>query len=88
MYKDLMVDIGFVNIVETKFKWPVNSWPREKKFKLLGAWSYENMNGGIEGFTMAPFTRGLGWKKEEVERFLIEVSPDMKSKAIHAYFPV
>lgn len=49
MYKDLMADVGFVNIVETKFKWPVNPWPREKKFKLLGAWSYENIRGGIEG---------------------------------------
>lgn len=37
---------------------------------------------------MAPFTRGLDWKKEEVETFLIGAREDLKNRAIHAYFPV
>ena len=87
-YKDLMADIGFVNISENKVKWPVSTWPKEKKFKVLGAWSYENISGGIEGFSMAPFTRGLGWQKEDVDMFLVEVRSDMRNRSIHAYFPV
>jgi hypothetical protein len=87
-YKDLMTDIGYINISENQAKWPVNTWPREKKFKVLGAWSYQNISGGIEGFSMAPFTRALGWTKEEVDMFLVEVRQDMKNRSIHSYFPV
>ena len=87
-YKDLMTDIGYINLSENKVKWPVSTWPKEKKFKILGAWSYQNISGGIEGFSMAPFTRALGWTKEEVDMFLVEVRQDMKNKSIHSYFPV
>ncbi|KAH7184400.1 S-adenosyl-L-methionine-dependent methyltransferase [Fusarium oxysporum] len=31
-------------IVETRFKWPSNCWPKDKKYKELGAWNNENTN--------------------------------------------
>lgn len=34
---------------------------------------------------MALFTRVLGWKKPEVEVFLVDVRRDMKNTKIHAY---
>ncbi|WAO97272.1 Hypothetical protein NCS54_01499200 [Fusarium falciforme] len=36
--KDILRDTGFVDIVETTFKWPSGPWPREKKYKELGQW--------------------------------------------------
>jgi hypothetical protein len=41
---------------------------------------------GIEGFSMAPFTRILGWSKEEVEKFLVAVKEEIKQNSIHAYW--
>lgn len=83
----IMRDVGFVDVYIKKFKWPSNTWPKDDHYKLLGAWSYENIISGIEAWAMAPFTRGLGWKKEEVEMFLIEVRKDLKDRSIHAYYP-
>jgi hypothetical protein len=55
---------------------------------ILGLWNLENTNIGLEGFSMAPFTRALGWTKQEVEVFSVGVRNEMKDKRIHAYWPM
>lgn len=35
-YKDQLADVGFVDIVEVKEKWPISVWPRSKKYQRLG----------------------------------------------------
>lgn len=47
-----------------------------------------NMLQGLQGFSLALFTRGLGWRAEEVETFLVDVRREMKDPGIHAYWPV
>ena len=42
-YKSQLADAGFKNIVETKYKWPTNSWPKDPKAKELGKSSYSNL---------------------------------------------
>ena len=41
---------------------------------------------GIEGFSMAPFTRILGWSKDEVKEFLAAVKEEIKQNSVHAYW--
>jgi len=35
-YKEQLAEIGFVDVVEVKSKWPTNGWPKDKKFKQIG----------------------------------------------------
>jgi len=35
-YKEQLEAAGFVDVVETRYKWPQNGWPKDKKFKELG----------------------------------------------------
>lgn len=84
----MMEEIGFVDIVSTKYKWPTNPWPRDEKHKLIGEWSFANNIEGIEAWYMAPLTRVLGWKKEEVQVFLIDIRKELKDRNIHAYMPL
>jgi hypothetical protein len=35
-YKQQLLDAGFVDVVETIYKWPTNPWPRDPKFKEMG----------------------------------------------------
>jgi hypothetical protein len=42
--------------------------------------------GALEGLTMAPFTRVLGWEKEQVIVFLVSVREEMRDPSIHAYW--
>ncbi|KAH7327507.1 S-adenosyl-L-methionine-dependent methyltransferase [Rhexocercosporidium sp. MPI-PUGE-AT-0058] len=59
-----------------------------KKEKTLGLWNMVNTLDGLDGFTMAMFTRVLGWSPEEVTVFLVGVRADCKNKALHNYWPV
>jgi hypothetical protein len=49
-------------------------------------WVYEDLAPGLEGLSMALFTRLLGWSKEEVDVFLVSVRNDMKNTKYHAYW--
>jgi hypothetical protein len=49
-------------------------------------WSLEDMGSALEGFSLAPFTRVLGWSREEVEVFLVNVRKELKNPRIHAYW--
>ncbi|ESU18291.1 hypothetical protein FGSG_11331 [Fusarium graminearum PH-1] len=87
-FKTLLQEIGFVEVVETRYKWPTNGWPRDKKYKELGHWNNANASSALEALTMAPFTRGLGWSREEVESFLVALKIDWNNPKIHAYWPI
>ncbi|KAG0652168.1 putative methyltransferase [Hyphodiscus hymeniophilus] len=87
-FEQLMKDAGFVNVKAKALKWPSNGWPKNKKEKTLGLWQGENLAYGIEGFSLALFTRILGWTKEEVDVFLMKVKSDIKDRSVHSYLPI
>lgn len=84
----IMKQVGFIDVVETRFKWPINQWAKEKKYNELGAWNNQNASQVLESATLAPFTRVLGWSAEEVNLFLIDVRKDLNNPDIHAYSQV
>lgn len=86
--KQKMIDRGFTNVTEKWYKWPMNSWPKDPKFKELGGWTLENVLSGLSALSLALFTRVLGWTCEEVELFLIDVRQDLKNKNIHGYWRI
>jgi hypothetical protein len=34
--KERMIAAGFEDVVEIQYKWPLNKWPKDKKFKEWG----------------------------------------------------
>ncbi|KAF9881603.1 MFS sugar transporter [Colletotrichum karsti] len=84
----IMEEVGFVDVRMSVFKWPSNSWPKDRMYKELGIWANENFCNGLEGFTMALFTRAHEWTREEVLVFLTSVRKDLNDKSIHAYWPI
>jgi hypothetical protein len=68
--------------------WPLNSWPKGRKEKLIALWSQQNLLDGINAMSMAVLTRLLGWTKEEVELLLVYVRKDIRNRHIHAYIDV
>ena len=87
-YKSYMERAGFVDVVERRFKWPLNDWPKDPHYKELGMWCRQNLDTGVEGMFMALFTRYLGWTKEEVLVFCGEVRAALRDRSVHAYCPV
>jgi hypothetical protein len=87
-YKKYMIDAGFEDVVEIIYRWPSNQWPKDAKYKELGAWNLLNIDSEVEGMTRALFTRGLGWSPEEVQVFLADVRKDMRNRNMHTYWPM
>ncbi len=87
-YKNFLRDAGFEGVVEVQRKWPINWWPRDHKYKELGMWALADIGNGLEGLTMAHFTRGLGWSKEATLAFCANVQRELRDTRIHAYWPM
>lgn len=87
-YKQWMIDQGFEDVTETKFRWPVGSWPRDPYYKRLGKMTRANFLAGLEGFTLRLWTGTFGMSVEEVLVFLSCVRKDIENPRIHSYWPV
>ncbi|KAF7556738.1 hypothetical protein G7Z17_g1251 [Cylindrodendrum hubeiense] len=86
--KPMLEKAGFRDIHEYHYKWASNTWPRDAHFKEVGAWNYQNIVTGLQGFLMAALTRGLGWKAEEVDVLAAEAKRNMRDRRVHAYWPM
>ncbi|KAK1451935.1 TAM domain methyltransferase [Colletotrichum melonis] len=86
--KAKMIAAGFTDVELRMYKWPHNEWPKEDRYKRLGYWTQENFGTALEALCMAPFTRVLGWNRNEVNVLLIDVRKDLKNTNYHAYCPV
>jgi hypothetical protein len=87
-YKEVLEELGFVDVVEKRTQFPVGTWAVGKKMKTLGAWMKMDMLAGLQAMSMAIMTRGLGMTPEEVAVHLENVKTEIESNKLHAYFPV
>ena len=87
-YKKYLEEAGFEDVVEKRYEWPVGTWARGKRAKTLGLWYREDLLSGLQGFTIAVFTRALGMDVADVELLLVKVREEIKSNRIHIYIPV
>jgi hypothetical protein len=87
-WKEIMISTGLEDVVELQYRWPQNRWPKAPKYKELGAWACVNIVDGLEGLSLALFTRALGFTKEEVIALLVQVRKDMRNMKIHSYWPM
>lgn len=51
--------VGYTDVTVKQFIWPMNSWPKDPKYKELGMWNCENFTTGVSGFSLALYTRVL-----------------------------
>lgn len=83
-----MENAGFVNVTIRTFKIPIGQWPADPILRETGAFQLVAMLEGLQGLTIAPWVRHLGWAEEEVEVFIANVRSEWRSKRIHSYFPL
>ncbi|KAI4148838.1 MAG: hypothetical protein L6R39_002668, partial [Caloplaca ligustica] len=86
--KDWMESAGFTNIEIQEFKLPIGTWPADPKLREIGAIQLVAMLEGLQGLTIAPWVRHLGWKEEDVDAFLEKVKGEWKDRNVHTYFPL
>ncbi|KAL1999603.1 hypothetical protein VTN02DRAFT_4288 [Thermoascus thermophilus] len=79
-------EAGFVDVKAEKIRLPLGTWPKDKKFKTLGAWNLMQVESGFEAAAMALLTRFHGWSTEEVKMLAARALRDARDRSIHAVF--
>lgn len=78
-------EAGLVKTEERVFKVPIGDWAKNPTLKTIGLYCRCMIIDGLQGNSMKPFTKGLGWSVEEVEVFLIDVRKSLMDRTIHSY---
>jgi hypothetical protein len=58
--RDRMERAGFEDLVETRYKWPMNGWSKDPKLRELGMWNQLRLYDGIEGMMIRMLTHAGG----------------------------
>lgn len=83
-YKEWMEEVGFVEIEEKLFYWPINTWCKDPHLKRLGFWFRHDLLELVNTLTPSIMER-QGMSPEEVKDFQENVKRDVHDRKIHAY---
>lgn len=90
VYKDIpmwLAEAKYTNVACSYAKTPVGgSWCQTEEEREIGRWNAVNVMEGMEGFSLAIFTRLLGWDPIEVQALLGLVRTEIQEQKVHAYF--
>jgi len=86
--KSYLEAAGFVDVVEHRFKWPMNGWPQDEKSRELGLWNQLRLYDGVEGFMLRLLTNVGGFSYERAQLFLAEMRRALKDPTCHAFLDV
>ncbi|KAK2745618.1 hypothetical protein FQN55_006108 [Onygenales sp. PD_40] len=76
-WKRWMEEAGFVDVQEVVYKVPVGGWAKDARLKELGRYQAAGLEEMVEAYSMALFTRVLGWEREEVEVLMRAVAGEL-----------
>ncbi|KAI5857060.1 S-adenosyl-L-methionine-dependent methyltransferase [Tricharina praecox] len=76
---------GFVNVSEKPFKVPYGPWPKGERMKMIGKLMCVNVLEGLEGFTLALFTRYLGWSAKQYTDFHNLIVTEMRDPHLNLW---
>ncbi|KAK5081461.1 hypothetical protein LTR70_010536 [Exophiala xenobiotica] len=83
--KGWVTDAGFIEVREEVLKVPVSPWAKDKRLKHIGLYMHVLMEDSLEAYSLALYTRVLGWTREELTVFLAEVRKDIRDRKHHLY---
>ena len=78
-FQDMLIQQGFSEIDRVDLQWPLGSWPRGAKNKLIGAATLKNMEQAIPAIGSLLLRSQLGWTEEAVSKLTAEAIEDLKA---------
>lgn len=82
----MLEKLPFENIQSLEKLCPMGSWPKDKSLKELGRFfKVQYLEGGLESYTLAIFTRFGGWNEMELKVLIAKVKEEVKTGKMHLY---
>ncbi|KAF9873065.1 hypothetical protein CkaCkLH20_09575 [Colletotrichum karsti] len=85
-FKQALLDAGFTDLVEKRWKVPVGTWPAKPEMKRLGYCNLEFMEKSLEGFMLYILKEVLGFTTEETHVTISEVRAAFRDYKIQPYY--
>ncbi|KAJ5817017.1 hypothetical protein N7447_009250 [Penicillium robsamsonii] len=80
-----LVEAGFEDVRDEVYKVPSSVWARDPVQKEIGRYNQCSLLMAVESYSLALFTRVLGWSNNDTQVFLAGVRRDIKNPAVHTY---
>lgn len=77
--------LGYVDVRHQEIKVPYNSWPASDHEQDVGKWFNLALTEGLDAMSLAPFTRILGYAKDQVDALLEEVKKEVCDRSLKTY---
>ncbi|KAG0154688.1 hypothetical protein PDIDSM_256 [Penicillium digitatum] len=84
-HRQRLVEAGFEDVRDEVYKVPSSVWARDPVQKEIGRYNQCSLLMAVESYSLALFTRVLGWSNSETQVFLAGVRKDLKNPAVHTY---
>ncbi|KAF2817315.1 S-adenosyl-L-methionine-dependent methyltransferase [Mytilinidion resinicola] len=84
-HKQTMIDAGFEDVTDDIYKVPSSPWPKDPRMKEIGRYNLCSLLMAVEAYSLALFTRVLGWSNEATQVHLAGVRKDLKNRQVHSY---
>ena len=83
-----MSKLGFIDIHEKKYNWPMGPWPRDPLLKEAGRLHYHQWMHGMEGWAMYYLTKWgtpSPWSPDEVQVLVAKARKELKDGRAHMW---
>ncbi len=60
LLRQMIIDAGFEDVVEVKYKWPLSEWPVDQRLKDIGRWNAQHWIEGMDAWSMRVLTQYMG----------------------------
>lgn len=82
---NILREEGYVDVQEKTMKLYHNPWLTGGDDETIGRWFNLTLTHGLQGMSMAPFTRYLGWTPDQVNKFVDKVRHEICLLRHHGY---
>ncbi|CAG8927155.1 unnamed protein product [Penicillium salamii] len=84
-HRQHLIEAGFENVHDDTFKVPSSTWPSDPLNKEIGKYNLCSLLLAVESYSLALFTRVLGWSNERTQVFLAGVRRELKNPDVRSY---
>ncbi|KAJ5630483.1 uncharacterized protein N7484_010583 [Penicillium longicatenatum] len=84
-HRQRLVEAGFKDVRDEVYKVPSSMWPKDPIQKQIGRYNLCSLLMAVESYSLALFTRVLGWSNIQTQVFLAGVRRDLNNPEVHTY---
>ncbi|KAJ5157639.1 uncharacterized protein N7482_008739 [Penicillium canariense] len=84
-HRQRLLEAGFEEVRDEVYKVPSNAWSGDPVQKQIGRYNLCSLLMAVEAYSLALFTRVLGWSNNDTQVFLAGVRRDLRNPHVHTY---